>query len=127
MKSKQTLFMLLVLALTALPAYAAGGALDGKTFKGKVWTEGDPGDPDSFIFKAGEFRSTACDQYGYGSAPYTVSDKNGVKSFTATTKNKNGAEMHWEGSVKGNDIEGSAVMKTQSGEETPMKFAGKLE
>ena len=124
---KLRLLFALTIILTAIPAFAAGGELDGKTFNGKVWTEGEKGDPDTFIFKSGQFRSTACDQYGYSSAPYTVSEKDGVKSFTSTTTNKEGAKMLWQGVVQGNSIEGSAIMQTQSGEKTPMKFAGKVE
>ncbi len=119
--------ILAVVLPTAAPVLAAGGELDGKTFKGKIWAEGDPADPDTFIFNSGTFRSTACDEYGYESAPYTVTSKDGVKTFTSTTKNSGGATMLWQGTLKGNEIEGSAVMTDKAGEKTPMKFAGKVE
>lgn len=103
----------------------AAPTLDGKTFSGEVKATTDKkGDPDTFIFKNGTFRSTACDEYGYTEAPYEASTKGDVTTFTSKTKNKNGATMSWSGKVEKEKISGTAVMTTASGEKTEMEFSG---
>ena len=61
--------------------YASGHAavegttmLDGKSYQGLFIEKGkSSGDPDTLIFANGRFRSSACDQYGYGDDPYSAS------------------------------------------------------
>ena len=46
--------------------------LDGRNFTGIVIERGKTeGDADTITFNAGRFRSSACDRYEYGDAPYT--------------------------------------------------------
>jgi len=112
-------------SLLVLPAVAAP-QIDGRTYAGEVKMGDDKPDPDTFIFKAGTFRSTACDQYGYDAAPYTSSEKDGVVSFHSQTKNKSGATMDWNGKIEKQKISGTAVMTTASGEKSEATFTGEL-
>jgi hypothetical protein len=58
------------MAVAAEPALASRAGLDGRNFDGIVLECGrTSGDADTLIFKDGRFRSTACDQYGYGDGP----------------------------------------------------------
>jgi hypothetical protein len=107
----------------ARPA-AAAGDLDGQTYTGMIGESGKAGDPDNFIFTDGTFRSTACDQYGYSEAPYTVTEDDGKTTFSSTTVNKGGATMAWHGTVTGNAIEGTAVMTPKEGEPQTFWFKG---
>lgn len=113
----------LLAAVGGTPA-AAGGALDGKTYTGMVGEPDKAGDPDNFIFTNGTFRSTACDQYGYTEAPYTVSEEGEETTFSATTRNKGGATMAWHGTVDGDEIEGTAVMTPKEGKAQTFWFKG---
>ena len=126
-----TNFLKTIAAFTILTLFAsatfAAPALDGRTYTGDLKMGDDAkGDPDTFIFKAGTFRSTACDEYGYESAPYTATEKDGVTTFHSQTKNKSGATMNWEGKIVKEKVSGTAVMKTASGEATNATFSGEL-
>lgn len=101
--------------------------LDGKVFSGEVGEKGDKkGDADNFEFKNGTFRSTACDEFGFTSAPYSLTEKNGKRIFTSTTHNDGGDQITWNGEVKGDAISGTAERKTKSGEKFSMWFNGTL-
>ena len=100
-------------------ASAGKGALDGKVFVGSMGKAGAPtGDQDKLTFKKGTFVSAACVQYGFKEAPYTVEEKDGVVTFTASPKNAKGETMSWTGTIKNGTLDATAVNKTPSGETT---------
>lgn len=111
----------------AKPAEAASaGALEGKSFTGQLGKAGETaGDKDQLFFKKGTFLSTACVPFGFHEAPYTVAEKDGVVTFTASPSNAKGETMSWTGTVRDGVLEGTAVHKTASGE-TRYWFKGKL-
>jgi len=123
-----------LIALVALVAFSSQAAfagapnmLEGKTFQGEIKNAGhEKPDPDTFIFKDGNFRSTACDQYGYTSAPFHAMESPGKTGFTATTKNTHGATISWDGWMKGDELGGTAVMTDDKGKKTDMTFHGTL-
>src|SRR5208337_1395611 len=56
--------------------------LDGKVFVGQIGKKGaKSGDKDELIFKDGNFRSTACEKYGFGPAPYIAKTGEGETTF----------------------------------------------
>ena len=72
------------------------GELDGKTFAGSMGKAGkSKGDPDTFTFTAGRFRSTACDRYGFGDAPYTARQEGAKTTFESETKSEKQGTMKW--------------------------------
>ena len=84
--------------------------LNNKIFIGEMGKVGaTKGDKDEFIFKAGQFRSSACDSYGFSSAPYKITVNGNIISFEAQTKSPTDGTMKWKGTVKGNAIEGTAT------------------
>ncbi len=84
-------------------------ALDGKAFVGELGKEGKmTGDKDDFVFKNGKFRSTACDQYGFGDGVYSTTAKGDMISFESKTESPTDGKMEWKGTVKGEAIEGTA-------------------
>jgi hypothetical protein len=115
-------FIGLLAAVCVRPA--AAGTLDGKTFTGTIGEQDKAGDPDNFIFADGTFRSTACGQYGYIEAPYTVSEEAGKTTFSVTTRNNSGATMAWQGIVNDESIEGTAVMTAKDGKAQTFWFKG---
>ena len=69
--------------------FASASPLDGKSFVGEMGEKGKTkGDKDTFTFKDGRFRSTACDRYGFGDAPYAVKEEGGKMVVTAETTSK---------------------------------------
>jgi len=130
MKSK-LLLILSCFMLIAAPLFAANNnnptkALDGKTFAGTLTMKGDKPDSDNFVFKNGKFRSTACDQYGYGEGDYRLSQNKDAWKFTALTSNKEGNKMTWTGTVNGNSVKGTAVMLSKAGDMKNFSFEGTL-
>lgn len=120
--------LIFAMALTSVAFAATPNMLEGKTFKGEVMNEGaKKADPDTFIFKDGQFRSTACDEYGFTAAPFTAAEAAGNTTFSATTKNDKGATIIWHGAVHDNKIEGHAVMTDAKGAKSNMTFHAKLE
>lgn len=106
--------LIVSLAILTLPALsrAEAPALDGRTFL--VVEGGEKGKPaekrkDDLIFKAGKFRSTGCDQYGFGEAPYQTRREGGAVTFEANTTSAKEDKIVWKGSVQGDAISGSYV------------------
>jgi len=98
--------------MTVSTAARAAGALDGKSFAGQVGEQGKTqGDADTLVFKDGKFRSTACDKYGFGDAPYTTKLEKAVTTAEAVTKNDKGETMEWTLSTFGELMSGKALYK----------------
>lgn len=85
--------------------------LDGKSYHGLFIEKGkSSGDPDTLIFANGRFRSTACDQYGYGDAAYSARSEGGTIHFQAETQSPRYGKLVWKGSVKGSQLSCDVMM-----------------
>ena len=101
----------LCMAVAAEPALASRAALDGRNFDGIVLECGKTsGDADTLIFKDGRFRSTACDQYGYGDGPYTATRTGETVVFEAETESPKYGKLLWKGVVRGPRLDGTMTM-----------------
>jgi hypothetical protein len=89
----------------------ARSLLDGRRFDGIVLEPGKTiGDPETLIFAAGRFRSTACDRYGYGYGAYTATFARGEIVFLAQTESPKYGKLRWRGTVRGSRLDGSLTM-----------------
>ena len=101
----------LCMAIAADPALAPRAALDGRNFDGIVLECGKTsGDADTLIFKDGRFRSTACDQYGYGDGPYSATRSGETVVFEAETESPKYGKLLWKGVVRGPRLDGTMTM-----------------
>jgi hypothetical protein len=92
-------------------ALASRAALDGRNFDGVVLECGKTsGDADTLIFKDGRFRSTACDQYGYGDGAYTATRADDGVVFEAETESPKYGKLLWKGVVRGARLDGTMTM-----------------
>jgi hypothetical protein len=107
-------FVLSVLSISILAA-AGQGALDGKTFSGQMGEKGKNGDKEELVFKDGKFTSVACEQYGFGDAPYTTSVNGDTTTFEADTVSAKAGKIHWTGTIIGSELTGTAVL-TKAGQ-----------
>ncbi len=83
-------------------------ALDGKTFFGEFGRKDEKVEGnDELIFKDGRFRSTVCDQYGFGDGDYTAAVKGDATAFEAETFSVNEGKIKWSGKIKGNVLHGT--------------------
>jgi len=97
---------MLACASTARAERTSKGPLDGQSFVGEVGKMGARGDtPDELIFAKGQLRSTDCDQYGFGAAPYTVVTEGKRTLFRATTVSPDNGQIAWSGSIEGDMLE----------------------
>ncbi len=103
------------------------GILDQKTFVGEMGEVGkDKGDKDEFIFQNGQFRSAACDPYGFGSGDYTVKEVGNTITFEAETESPSDGIMKWKGTIRGNTLEGKANWIRQGKNPVEHWFRGTL-
>jgi hypothetical protein len=101
------------IALAALvPALAMAESLDGRSFQGVFLERGKTsGDADTLVFKDGRFRSSACDQYGYGDAPYKTTTAGDSVRFEAETASPKYGKLFWSGSVRGGKLDATVMME----------------
>jgi hypothetical protein len=98
--------------------YAAGhmhsegaGLLDGKAYFGVFTEKGKTeGDDDTLTFMGGRFRSSACDQYGYGDAPYAAAADGDAIRFETETRSARYGKLIWKGVIKGNKLTCDVLM-----------------
>ncbi|MEO8216402.1 MAG: hypothetical protein ABI718_04905 [Acidobacteriota bacterium] len=95
---------------------ASSGPLDGRTFIGESGPAGKQGDTkETIVFRDGRFRSLACDPYGFGDAFYTATaEADGSIRFEAETASKRQGTMHWEGVIRGDQLDGTLVWKPRN-------------
>lgn len=100
---------------------ATAALLDGRSFAGRLGEKGKSrGDADSFVFRNGEFRSTACDAYGFGASPYRASRQGGDVTFEATTRSAREGTMEWKGTISGDKVNGT-ILWTRTGK-APVEY-----
>jgi hypothetical protein len=108
-------------------AVKAAGALDGKSFSIDVTEKGKEGsEKDALVFKDGLFRSPGCDQYGFAEAPYSTTAEGEVITFQAVATSEKEGEIHWIGSVHGDQVEGSFIWKKAGQDTLEYSFKGQL-
>jgi hypothetical protein len=106
--------------------------LDGKTFAGELGLVGKPGlTADLFVFREGMFVSKECERRcGYTEGPYWVRfEGDGVQFKSEIPCLKSDATMVWNGTMKGDEIEGTIAWTSKRWYWTIEKefwFKGKL-
>jgi hypothetical protein len=101
--------------------YAAQGLLDGKTFVGETGEKGTTkGDKEDFVFANGMFDPLACHKYGFSITTYTAQAEGDAVTFVADHSNKKGDRMRWEGTVKGEKLDG--IMTYWQGKKAPREY-----
>jgi len=98
---------------------AAEGPLDGKTFVAESGEQGKKaeGPKDEISFRDGKLRSSACDAYGFGDGSYTTMNHPGMVMFRAKTESPKEGVIEWNGTVRGDDLEGTYVW-TKTGQKS---------
>lgn len=95
--------------LSAGMVLAAPGPLDGKVFLGEAGEKGKPADEknDVITFADGRFHSSACDQFGFNKAEYTVRTEGDATIFETETVSEKEGRLKWKGVLKAGQLEGS--------------------
>jgi hypothetical protein len=104
-----SLSCVLALPLLAGAAAPASPSVDGKTYTGTLVKQGESqGDPDDFVFKDGQFISTACASFGFKPATYSVTQDGARMQFSAENKTDAGVRMIWKGTIEGDHLQATA-------------------
>jgi hypothetical protein len=102
-------------------ALADAGPLDGHSYVIKYKEKGAwLSHKDTLIFKDGRFRSTACDDYGFGEGSYSAQE---AASFSARTESAKEGRIEWRGQIHGQSIEGTFVW-LKGGKSVEYTFTG---
>jgi uncharacterized protein YxeA len=135
---KKSFILLLISAMPfALLAQAPKkGPLDKKTYTIEITKDGKkkPMDPDELKFEAGKVKCKSFVDWGFTKpGEYTITSVDSsdasakVYSWSATTVNDIKENMNWEGTITGEDIEGTAALVTAKGDtKYSYTFTGKL-
>ena len=98
---------------------AQAAALDGRRFEGVFLERGKTsGDADTLTFAGGRFRSSACDRYGFGDAPYRATQQGDAITFEAETESAKYGKLVWRGTVRGDKLDATALMQSPRGNKT---------
>ncbi len=97
------------------------GILDGKYFSGTVTGNGaQTPNTEEVYFREGLLHVNSPQMKGFGPAPYTTTEENGVISFKAETISKMDGKMEWNGTVKDNTLEANVTWNREGKEPTMM-------
>ena len=129
------LFVSALLLWAGHPALAAqkydfnpvAAALDRKIFVGLVGDKGNTnGTADEFSFIKGKFHSSACDAFGIGTGSYTAEENNDAITFEAVTESQTDGVMVWQGTVAGDELEGTITWFREDEQRSEHWFKGTL-
>ena len=120
-------FVLALVAAAGLAVVAEKGALDGKNYVGESGEIGKTtGDKDELVFADGTFRSVGCDQYGFKPVSYTTTKEGESINFVAHAKSEKEGEIHWTGTVTGENCEAKFVWSKPGQKDIEYWFKGTL-
>jgi hypothetical protein len=95
-----------------VPVLCVAETLDGRSFTGVFLERGKTsGDADTLTFRNGRFHSSACDQYGYGDAPYKTVAAGDTLRFEAETMSPKYGKLSWSGEVHGKKLDATVMME----------------
>jgi hypothetical protein len=103
----------------------ANGALDGRTYEVQmVGADGKPQEKDDVSFMGGSFDSSSCRPFGFIRTAYTTTKDGDAIRFQAVAGSADYPMNHWEGTVRGDMIEGT--LKSGDAADAPtLRFTGK--
>ena len=103
----------------------ANGALDGRTYVVQmVGADGKPQEKDDLTFAAGSFDSSSCRPFGFIKTAYTTTKDGDAIRFQAVAASTDYPMNHWEGTIRGDAIEGT--LKSGDAADAPtLRFSGK--
>ena len=126
MKTK-ILFFALTLAFAGIQfAHAQNqqSALDGKKYKIDFMKDGKTESVETLIFNNSMLETPDCAKYGFTSGKAYVKQTQNYYTWSATVKSEKEGVMGWQGSVKGENIEGTCVWRKEGQPSNSYTFKG---
>ena len=104
---------------------AARGSLDGSAFDVRmVGVDGKEQDKDHLTFAAGSFDSSSCRPFGFLRTAYTTTVDGDATKFEAVCASPEYGTNHWQGTIRGDRIEGTLKSGDPKGDTPTLHFAG---
>jgi len=138
---RRNILILSIFAYMASPLLAQKGKekvekdkeLDKKVFVIDLTETGkkkEKAEQDEISFSNNKFKSKIMSDKKFGADIYTVtvdsSSGEKVVTFESTLKNEAGEELLWNGNIKGEDVEGTAVLSKKGKTKKEYEFSGSL-
>lgn len=105
------------------------GPLDGASFAVVSYQKSRPAetDADTLVFAEGKLHSVDRREQGFAPAPYMASQQGDTTTFSATLTSATEGTIGWQGTVKGEIIDGTFLWQREDGEQGAYVFRGKKE
>ena len=126
MKTK-ILFFVLTLAFAGIQlsyAQAQQSALDGRKYKIDFMKDGKTESVETLIFNNATLETPDCAKYGFTSGKAYVKQTQDYYTWSATLKSEKEGVMGWQGSVKGETIEGTCMWRKEGQQSISYTFKG---
>ena len=99
-------------------------ALDGRSYDVTLEAPDEAPKKDTLRFSGGKFESTACTALGFPAwSDYAAQAKENEVAFQATTRHPSGTTLSWNGSIRGDAVDGTAN-RTMNGKTDVLHFKG---
>ena len=126
MKTK-ILFLLLALAFAGSytsHAQERQSALDGRKYKVDLMKDGKTESVETLIFNKSMLQTPDCAKYGFTEGTAYVKTTQDYYTWSSTLKSDKEGAMAWQGSVKGDNIEGTCIWRKAGQQSTSYTFKG---
>ena len=126
MKTKILFFLLSLAFTTTTLTYAQDKQtpIDGRKFKIDLMKDGKTESVETLIFNAAKLQTPDCEKYGFKEATSYVKQTEDYYTWASTVSSPNEGAMAWQGTVKGNKIEGTCIWRKKGQEPIHYTFSG---
>jgi hypothetical protein len=128
MKTKILFFaaMLFLAGSFAASAQSQQSALDGKRYKIDFMKDGKTESIETLIFTSSMLQTPDCAKYGFNEGKAFVKSTKDYFTWASTINSDTEGVMAWQGSVKGDKIEGSCVWRKTGQASINYTFTGTI-
>lgn len=124
-RSPITLVLLGLLAAAPAAVRADTGLLDGRAFEVEMQKKGSEDViPNTLTFRSGTFLSAVCVQHDFPQSTYEATRTGDAVTFEVAAQSYTKGHMDWEGTVRGDRLEATAVWYRPDQEPVEFRIRG---
>jgi len=126
MKTKLLLFLIAIAisGLQAVQAQSTTNHLDGKKYKIELKKDGTTESVETLIFTNDKLQTPDCNKYGFKEAKAYVKPTEDYFTWGSTISSEKEGVMAWQGTVKGDKIEGNCTWRKPGQDAIRYSFSG---
>ena len=127
MKTKLLFFLAFAFAaVNVIHAQTVQTPLDGNKYKIDFMKDGKTESTETLIFQGSKLQTPDCAKYGFTDGLAYVKPTKDYFTWSSSVKSETEGVMAWQGSVKGENIEGTCVWRKAGQDPTNYTFKGTL-